>query len=733
MANLVSPGVSVSIVDESFFIPGRVTTLPLIFIATADEKTQEDGVTPALGTFEHGLFREVTSIRQSIELYGVPRFIRSVEGSAHHGDARNEYGLDALNKFLEIGNRAYVVRANVNLDDRIETVRDLWLRKVADAGDYLVQLVEDYIEVYNQENNLFELLPDGNPNLDYKTAVDDEELLMLINEAMVDVFDTYSFSSKDRTDGVNLFAENFLKNHEVDSAGFQEVVFQTTPATGNITGTDVTSLMNDSTMYGVTVEFNDPTGANPADSVDVVVEGSDVQTFAELLTEINAQLDGFGSIGFVAGRLRVESDLTGVTSTVLIRDGMPSGTLPLFSNLSLFAGVSNPVMGTGPNPLSVFSNGFDQSPDPDSFSGLSYIVEQEYLLNGEFDSVSAEALLLNAASVYSFTQEFRLFTRLGENDAARRQEIVSRLRAAINDPNLGIRNPDAFNYNLVACPGYPEVSQELLRLAEDMLDEVFVLGETPFDKPPIGFNSISSWAVNSSQRSVNNGIAYWFGHGLSSNIDGQEIMTTSSSTALRIIAFNDRERALWWAPAGTQRGQANHLSKVGYVSGTLGGPTVFVRDDLDLGARDSLYEFPKNINPITRIEGRGILALGQKTSAPAVSSRESINVERLLRFMKREIRRGVFPYLFEPNDQITRDLVKGTVDAFLTGLVNDRALFDFATICDDSNNTPDRIQRKELWIDIAVKPVIAIEFIYVPIRVVATGADIGQGGSVIST
>lgn len=733
MANLISPGVSVSIVDESFFIPGRVTTLPLLFIATADEKTQQDGVTPALGTFEHGLYREVTSIRQSIELYGIPRFIRSPEGSPHHGDARNEYGLDALNKFLEIGNRAYVVRANVNLDDRIETVRDLWVRKIADAGDYLSQLIEDYIEVYNTGNNYFELLPNGTPNLDYKTGVDDEELLMLVNEALVDVFDSYSFSSKDRTDGVNLFAENFLKNHEIDSSAFQEIVFQTTPATGNLTGGDVTSLLNDSTPYGVTIELNNPTGLNPADTVDVVIEGSNAQTFAELLTEMNAQLDGYATIRFVAGRLRVESDSTGVTSTILIRDGMPSGTLPLFSNLSLFAGVSNPVNGTGPSPLVAFLDGFDMNTNLESFSGLTYIIEQEYLMNGEFDASGAEALLLNAAQLYSFTQEFRVLTRLGENDGARRSEIVSRLRAAINDPNLGIRNPDAFNYNLVACPGYPEVSQELVRLAEDMLDEVFVLGETPFDKPPIGFNSISSWATSSSDRSVTAGIAYWFGHGLSSNIDGQQIMTTSSSTALRIIAFNDRERALWWAPAGTQRGQANHLSEVGYVSGTLGGPTVFVRDDLDLGARDSLYEFPKNINPITRLEGRGILALGQKTSSPVTSSRESINVERLLRYMKREIRRGVFPYLFEPNDQITRDLVKSTVDSFLTGLLNNRALYDFATICDETNNTPDRIQRKELWVDIAVKPVIAIEFIYVPIRVVATGADIGGAGSVIST
>lgn len=716
MANLVSPGVSVSIVDESFFIPGRAATLPVIFIATADEKTRPDGVTPALGTYEHGVFREVTSVKQSIDLYGIPRFIRSADGSPHHGDARNEYGLDALNKFLEIGNRAIVVRANVNLDDRIESVRGLWSRKLTEAGDYFVELIENYIEAFNVENGLFP----GNPN--YKETIDSIEFMLLANEALVEVFDSYSFSAKDRTDGVNLFAENFLKDHTQDSPGFQEIVFNTNATTGNLSGSDVTGLLNDSTVYGATVNVQ-------GTDHEVVVNGENVQTFAQLINEVNDQLDGVATIAFVAGRLRITAINSGVTSTVLIQDGAPSGTLPLFGSLILFLGITNPVSGTGASSLPMFPDGYDAAPFG-QFDGLE--ADAISLIGMGVDSSGAESILLSAGANYALTQEFRNFTILGSNDATRRQEIVTRLRAAINDPNSGLRNPDALSYNLVACPGYPEVSQELVRLAEDMLDEIFVVGETPFNLPPTGFNGISSWAVNSSDRVYNAGIAYWFGHGLSSNIDGNTILTTSSATALRTIAFNDREQNLWWAPAGTQRGQANHLSEVGYVSGTLGTPTAFIRDDLDLGSRDSLYEFPKNINPVTRIAGRGILTLGQKTSSPVQSSRESINVERLLRFIKREIRRGVFPYLFEPNDQQTRDNVKATVYSFLYGLLNDRALFDFAVICDETNNTPDRIQRRELWIDIAVKPVLAIEFIYAPIRVVATGADIGSNNSVES-
>jgi phage tail sheath protein FI len=84
------------------------------------------------------------------------------------------------------------------------------------------------------------------------------------------------------------------------------------------------------------------------------------------------------------------------------------------------------------------------------------------------------------------------------------------------------------------------------------------------------------------------------------------------------------------------------------------------------------------------------------------------------------------PYLFEPNDQQTRKEIKSSVESFLLELVGQRALYDFVVVCDTSNNTPTRIDRSELWIDIAVEPVKAVEFIYIPLRLLNTGA-IAQG------
>ena len=118
---LVSPGVSVTIIDESFYIPASAPTIPLLFVATRANKTQPDGVTAASGTAESGVVRSVTSIGQSTQLYGIPYFRTDSSDNPFHGDARNEYGLFALNQFLGVGNLAYVVRANIDLSDSAST------------------------------------------------------------------------------------------------------------------------------------------------------------------------------------------------------------------------------------------------------------------------------------------------------------------------------------------------------------------------------------------------------------------------------------------------------------------------------------------------------------------------------------------------------------------------------------------------------------------------------------
>jgi hypothetical protein len=707
MATLVSPGVAVDVIDESFFIPGRQATVPLIFVATADEKAQSDGSTPAIGTFEDNVIRTVTSLRQSAQLYGTPRFLTDSAGNPQHGDARNEYGLDALNKYLEIGDRAYVIRANINLDDTYANTKALWTSKIADSGDTLNALVVDFITEYNEENGLVPASPG------YKETVTSSELKTLVDTALADVFSSYSFSS-------TTFQADFLQDKTIDIEGYQEVIYDNTG--GNITGSDNTGLNNDATQYGFEITVSDNGGVN---TFVVAVAGQDAQTFAELISEMEAAIQGVtGDAGTVveilAGRIRITSGLAGATSSVdIISDGS-SGTTALFANTNLFNSFAAPVSGTGPGPLSIYTDDFTLVID--TYDGLNAILDN-WTAGGtvgtEFTASESEGVLLAAGADFDNTLEFRNGTSLGANDAARRAAIVQQIQAAINNPNSLIRS-DRFDYNLVLAPGYWEATDELLRLAEDQDGEVFVIADTPFDRAPTGPNGIVEWADDN--KVFSNLVAYYYPHGITSNIDGANIMTTAASGALRVFAFSDQNGELWYAPAGPTRGGASFFNRIGYVSGTLGTATQFVENDIDKGTQDTLFAI--DINYFADIVNRGIILMAQNTTQSSSSALDRVNVSRLTAFIRRELRRRLFDFLFEPNDTLTRQNVKAATDSFLAELVSRRGLFDYATQVDDENNTPAVVDRSELVIDIAIKPVKAVEFILVDLRLVRTDAVI---------
>jgi phage tail sheath protein FI len=79
-------------------------------------------------------------------------------------------------------------------------------------------------------------------------------------------------------------------------------------------------------------------------------------------------------------------------------------------------------------------------------------------------------------------------------------------------------------------------------------------------------------------------------------------------------------------------------------------------------------------------------------------------------------------YLFEPNDQITRNSIQSAITSLMIDLVAKRGIYDYLVVCDSSNNTPATIDANELYVDIAIEPVKAIEFIYIPVRIQNTGS-----------
>lgn len=710
MATLVSPGVSVSVIDQSFYIPGAVSSISLVFIATASSKTYNGA--PCLGTQEYGVVRTLTSLSQLLSLYGIPTFYTDANGNPQHGDARNEYGLDAAAKILEIANVVYVVRANVNLDDNYADLVTLWDGDISNAGDTLFASVTSYISQYNVANNLVPA------DSGYKQTVTQSELIALANSALVDVLDQYSFSS-------TAFKNAFVQDHTTDYPGFQDAVYTSTA--GFITASDATGLNNDGTAYGFNLHL---VSINGSQNLNIQVQGQNVQTFGTLAAQLQSQIQALSSsnttVSIFQGMIRITSDLLGATSSVVMSDGF-GGVSPLFANTNLFSGFDTPTPGVGIQSLNVYNSTFTSVIG--SYLGLDGAINawnQGSIITNQFTAQEAETILLASGTLFESTKEFLNYTSLGANDAAKRAVIVQQLNAIINNTALTNVTSDLYAYNVAACPGYWEVVPSLLALSVTLKEEVMVIGETPFDKPCTGPNSIVEWAGTPSKVSSYD-VAYYWPHGLTTNIDGAVIMTTASSEALKVYAFNDQVAYVWYAPAGVNRGQVTDYTTIGYVSGTLGTATTFVTDYVDQGERDVLYVDPIDINPISFIIGRGILVMGQKTTYGAASALSRVNASRLVKLIKRTLRRNLFVYLFEPDDATLWGNISAACSSYLGTLLSRRALNDFAVLCDASTNTPATVEEDIVNVDVALQITPAAEFIIATITVVALTANINGG------
>ena len=149
-----------------------------------------------------------------------------------------------------------------------------------------------------------------------------------------------------------------------------------------------------------------------------------------------------------------------------------------------------------------------------------------------------------------------------------------------------------------------------------------------------------------------------------------------------------------------------------------------MQDNVRESLRDTLYS--NRINPISFFNGSGILNYGNKTRATSPSALDRINVARLTGYLRSQLQQIATSYVFEPNDKITRDELKQQVEQTLNDLVAKRGVYDYLVVCDETNNTNDRIDRNELYVDVAIEPTKSAEFIFIPIRLKNTG-EIANG------
>ena len=316
---------------------------------------------------------------------------------------------------------------------------------------------------------------------------------------------------------------------------------------------------------------------------------------------------------------------------------------------------------------------------------------------------------------------------------AQRALVVAALKSGI-DTSITIREEQAV-FNLLACTAYPELIINMSALSNERNNTCFVVGDTPMRLDANG-TELVAWATN------NSGLGTFAGDGLTTStpyaavfypscqttdLGGSTVVTAPSHMMVRTIIRSDEVSYPWLAPAGTRRGVIDNAATIGYINSQTGE---FVTIGNNQGLRD--VEYLNRINPITFIPGVGITNFGNKTIYGTASALDRINVARLVAFMRGRLEEIGKQFLFEPNDQITRNEISNAINSLCIDLVAKRGIYDFLVVCDDSNNTPARIDANELWVDIAIEPVKSVEFIYIPLRLKNTG-EIAAGSVATAT
>ena len=314
-----------------------------------------------------------------------------------------------------------------------------------------------------------------------------------------------------------------------------------------------------------------------------------------------------------------------------------------------------------------------------------------------------------------------------------RNIVVSAMKSAI-DSNTEIRE-DQREFNLISAPGYPELIPNMVALNNERNNTAFVIGDTPLRlKPESG--EVQSWVNGESGDGFKSEealttkdpyLAAFYPACQTNDLAGATVVQPASHMMLRTFIRSDNVAFPWLAPAGPRRGTVDNAARLGYVDPESGR---FVQSGLTAGLKDTLYE--NNVNPITLIPASGITNFGNKTTQGTPSALDRINVARLVAFIRDRLTEIGNQFLFEPNDTITRNEIKGSVESLMNDLLAKRGIFDYLVVCDNSNNTPERIDRNELYVDVAIEPVKSAEFIFIPVRIKNTG-EISSGNIAASS
>lgn len=293
----------------------------------------------------------------------------------------------------------------------------------------------------------------------------------------------------------------------------------------------------------------------------------------------------------------------------------------------------------------------------------------------------------------------------------------------IGDPTLNPKtgiyalDDDTLNISIAIAPGFHHQSLDNAgyALAESSQNFIWLVA------PPYGTIDTAQEAIDwhngqseSRTAAINTSWAAIFFPWLQvySVFDGVDKWMDPVIFAARQMCYTDSVSEPWFAPAG-------------YTRGKLSKPTA-VEVKLNQGDRDALYSGGNAINPIVNFDQDGIMIFGQRTAQRQPTALDRINVRRLMIVLRKVILASNRRFVFEPNDIVTWSRVKSAAEVFMEDIRRRRGVTDYKVVCDETVNTPARIDRNELWCKIILVPTKAVEALVFELNITSNSAKLGN-------
>lgn len=270
-------------------------------------------------------------------------------------------------------------------------------------------------------------------------------------------------------------------------------------------------------------------------------------------------------------------------------------------------------------------------------------------------------------------------------------------------------NQDAYDFNVIYVPGLnstnaPGQINSVLTLAQERGDCIAVVDMVSYGQ------SISNAIAQAAAYDNSYAATYWPWVQIRSRETGKVNFVPASTLVPAVYEYNDKVSAEWFAPAGLNRGA---LSTV-------------LQPERKLSVNDRNLLYQGKVNPIATFPGVGTVIYGQKTLQQKPSALDRVNVRRLLIALKSYIGQIGETIVFEPNTQVTRNRFLNQVNPYLESVQQRQGLYAFQVIMDETNNTPDVVDRNQLVGTIYLQPTKTAEFIQLDFNILPTGTTFGQ-------